>query len=77
MAQSIEGSPGEILSFSISAVDQGDIWQDAIWSISEEREEEVGGTVTLEVIQGSSLQKSWHLLCSSTYSTICGGSPDM
>ena len=36
--QVIEGAPGEIIPLTISAVDESDNWQDAIWNINEDEE---------------------------------------
>lgn len=38
--QSIEGAPGEIVTLTISAVDESGNWQNAVWSISDQEDEE-------------------------------------
>lgn len=34
--QKLEGAPGEVVTFTISAVDESDNWQSAIWNIYED-----------------------------------------
>ena len=36
--QTIEGAPGEVITFRISAVDESDNWQSAIWNINEDNQ---------------------------------------
>lgn len=37
-SQAIKGAPGEIVPLTISAVDQSNNWQEAIWSVNEDGE---------------------------------------